>query len=274
MATTAPRHFDTNYLRTQVIATYDQVAREPGAHYHFHRGSDYAADFLGYDRTELAALPPIATERFAGVGNPLAIGPVAPGATVLDHACGAGMDLLLAARRLGPCGRAIGVDMTPAMVASAREAARQAGLSHRVEVHQGVYEDLPIPDASVDLVISNGVLNLAPDKAAVLDEILRVLKPGGHLYLADVVVQRELTLEARGNPELWAACIAGALVESELPVLAAQRGLVDGRVVRRFNCFYDTSAEVKVAKDLFIQSVNFQARKPEDREARRQGFLF
>lgn len=274
MATTAPHHFDANTLRTQVIATYDQVAREPGAPYHFHRGPDYAADFLGYDRAELAALPAIATERFAGVGNPLSIGPVKPGATVLDHACGAGMDLLLAARRVGPAGRAIGVDMTPAMVESAREAARQAGLAGRVEVHQGVYEDLPVPNVSVDLVISNGVLNLAPDKAAVLDEIYRVLKPGGELYLADVVVQRELTLEARGNPELWAACIAGALVESELPVLAADRGLADGQVVRRFNCFYDTSAEAKVAKDLFIQSVNFYARKPEARRGRAQGFLF
>lgn len=274
MATTAPHQFDANDLRTQVIATYDQVAREPGAHYHFHRGPDYAADFLGYDRAELAALPGIATERFAGVGNPLAIGPVTPGARVLDHACGAGMDLLLAARRVGPTGRAIGVDMTPAMVESAREAARRAGLADRVEVHQGFYEDLPLPDGSLDLVISNGVLNLAPDKAAVLDEIVRVLKPGGRLYLADVVVQRELTLEARANPELWAACIAGALVESELPVLAAERGLVGGRVVRRFNCFYDTSAEAKVAKDLFIQSVSFYASKPKAGEGRRQGFLF
>lgn len=274
MATTAPHHFDANYLRSQVIATYERVAREPGAHYHFHRGPDYAADFLGYDRGELSALPKIATERFAGVGNPLAIGPVRLGARVLDHACGAGMDLLLAARRVGPEGRAIGVDMTPAMVESAREAARQAGLAERVEVRQGFYEELPIPDGSLDLVISNGVLNLAPDKAVVLDEIYRVLRPGGELYLADVVVQRELTLEARGNPELWAACIAGALVESELPVLASERGLMDGRVVRRFNCFYDTSAEAKVAKDLFIQSVNFYARKPAAGETRRQGYLF
>jgi arsenite methyltransferase len=128
-------------------------------------------------------------------------------------------------------------------------------------VHQGFYEDLPVPDASVDVVISNGVLNLAPDKARVLDEICRVLKPGGRLYLADVVVQRELTDEARSNPDLWAACVAGALVEGELVSLAAACGLDDGRVVQRFNCFYDTTAEAKVAKDLFIQSVNFHARK-------------
>lgn len=262
MATTAPVNFDVNTLRRQVAATYDRVASEPGAHYHFHRGPDYAHDFLGYDRAALATLPEIATERFAGVGNPLAIGPVAPGASVLDHACGAGMDLLLAARRVGPGGRAIGVDMTPGMVSAARRAAREAGLEGSVEIHQGFYEALPVADASIDLVISNGVLNLAPDKRAVLDEIHRVLKPGGSLYLADVVVQRELTLESRSNPELWAACVAGALVESELPEIAARSGLVEGRVVRRFNCFYDTTAEAKVAKDLFIQSVNFHARKP------------
>jgi len=274
MATTAPVNFDINYLRTQVVATYDRVAREPDAHYHFHRGPDYAHDFLGYDRDELAAIPRISTERFAGVGNPLAIGPITPGSTVLDHACGGGMDLLLAARRVGASGRAIGVDMTPAMVRAATEAARQAGLDEIVEVHQGFFESLPVPDASVDVVISNGVLNLAPEKRAVLDEVARVLKPGGRLYLADVVVQRELTLEARSNPELWAACIAGALVESELPQIAAESGLVEGRVVRRFNCFYDTTAEAKVAKDLFIQSVNFQARKADTRATGRRGFLF
>lgn len=272
MATTAPVNFNVNYLRSQVVATYDRVAREPHGHYHFHRGPDYAHDFLGYNRAELAPLPAIATERFAGVGNPLAIGEIAPGSTVLDHACGAGMDLLLAARRVGPSGRAIGVDMTPAMVERAREAARLAGLSGMVEIHQGIYEELPVADECVDVVISNGVLNLAPDKAAVLHEIHRVLKPGGRLFLADVVVQRELTMEARNNPELWAACIAGALVESELPALAAESGLVDGRVVRRFNCFYDTTAEAKVAKDLFIQSVNFLATK--SGPSTRKGYLF
>jgi ubiquinone/menaquinone biosynthesis C-methylase UbiE len=261
MASIAPNAFDSERLRSAVVATYDRVAREPEAQYHFHRGPDYAQRLLGYDRAELDALPGIATARFAGVGNPLAIGPVAPGWSVLDHACGAGMDLLLAARRVGPQGLAIGVDLTPAMVDAANRAAREARLSDRVRVHQGVYESLPVPDGSQDLVISNGVLNLAPDKGAVLREIHRVLKPGGRLYLADVVVQRELTLEARANPELWAACVAGALVESELPELAAQAGLVEGRVVRRFNCFYGTGAESKVAKDLFIQSVNFVAHK-------------
>jgi ubiquinone/menaquinone biosynthesis C-methylase UbiE len=270
MTVSVPVSFDVDYLRSQVIATYDRVAHEPDGQYHFHRGPLYARDYLGYNPEELAALPARATERFAGVGNPLAIGPVAPGETVLDHACGAGMDLLLAARRVGAGGRAIGVDMTPSMVKEARAAAHEAGLEHLVEVHQGLYERLPVPDESVDVVLSNGVLNLAPDKHAVLSEVRRVLKPGGRLYLADVVVQRELTAEARGNPDLWAACVAGAVVESKLPLLAAESGLAQGKVVRRFNCFHATSAEAKVAKDLFIQSVNFVAVKP----SRPQAYLY
>lgn len=261
MASTCPLNFNVGYLRDQVRSTYDQVARDPNRHYHFHRGPDYAHSFLGYDRNELATLPALSTERFAGVGNPLAIGPVAPGETVLDHACGAGTDLLLAARRVGPTGHAIGIDMTPAMVECTTKAAEQAGLADRVEVHQGFYEELPVADASVDVLISNGVLNLAPDKRQVLGEILRVLKPGGRLYLADVVVQRELTEEARSNPDLWAACVAGALVESELVALAGECGFTQGHVQQRFNCFYDTTAEAKVAKDLFIQAVNFFACK-------------
>lgn len=261
MTSSCPVTFDVNYLRDQVRSTYEQVARDPAGNYHFHRGADYAHRFLGYDADELAALPELSTARFAGVGNPLAIGPIEPGATVLDHACGAGMDLLLAARRVGAAGRVIGIDMTPGMLECAAEAARQAGLADIAEFHQGFYEDLPVEDVSVDVVISNGVLNLSPEKHRVLSEVFRVLKPGGRLYLADVVVQQELTRETRNNPDLWAACIAGALVEPELEAIASEVGFRDGHVTRRFNCFYDTTAEAKVAKHLFIQGVNFFTRK-------------
>jgi arsenite methyltransferase len=144
----------------------------------------------------------------------------------------------------------------------AQEAARQAGLSDIVEVLDGLYEQLPVADASVDVVISNGVVNLSPDKHQVFDEIFRVLKPGGQLFMADVIVQRELTLEARSNPDIWAACIGGALVEHELSEIAAETGFVDGRIVERFNCFMGTSAEHKVSKDLFVHGVNFFAQKP------------
>lgn len=262
MAASCPIGFDVDRLREQVLATYDRVARDPHGDFHFHRGPDYAAQYLRYDRAELALLPSSATERFAGVGNPHRIGPIQPGETVLDHACGAGMDLLLAARRVGPTGRAIGVDMTPAMREQARAAAIAAGLDEIVDVRAGVYESLPVEDASVDVVISNGVVNLAPDKTRVFQEIARVLKPGGRLYLADVVVQRELKLEARINPDLWAACIGGALPEPDLYGIAAAVGLAGARIIERFDCFRNTSAEAKVSKDLRVQGVNFYARKP------------
>ena len=261
MAATCPIGFDTERLRAQVLATYDRVAREPEGDFHFHRGPEYAAEYLKYDRRELAQIPARATARFAGVGNPHRIGLILPGETVLDHACGGGMDLLLAARRIGPRGRAIGVDMTPAMRDSAATAGREAGLDGIVEILLGVYEELPVAGASVDVVISNGVINLAPDKTRVFREIQRVLKPGGRLYLADVVVAREITMEARANPDLWAACIGGALPEPELFEVAAAAGLRDGRITERFDCFRNTSAEVKVAKDLRVHAVNFFARK-------------
>lgn len=269
MALYAPENFDADSLREQVRAEYDRVAREPHGQFHFHRGEEYASAFLGYDEAELAAIPEESTARFAGVGNPLRIGdttpgvePLRPGEIVLDHACGAGMDLLLAARRVGRRGRAIGVDMTPAMRACASAAADLAGLGDIVDIREGLYENLPVDSDSVDVVISNGVVNLAPDKARVFSEIARVLKPGGRLFLADVVVQRELSLKARSNPTLWAACVGGALTEAEFHQLAAQAGFVDARIVQRFNSFMGTSAEKKVAKDLFIHGANFYARKP------------
>ncbi|MGE5240023.1 MAG: methyltransferase domain-containing protein [Bacteroidota bacterium] len=261
MAAICPAGFDTERLRAQVLATYDRVAREPEGDFHFHRGPEYAAEYLKYDRRELANIPARATARFAGVGNPHRIGLILPSETVLDHACGAGMDLLLAALRVGPRGRAIGVDMTPAMRECATAAAREAGLSGIVDIRAGVYEELPVEDASVDVVISNGVVNLAPDKTRVFREIHRVLKPGGRLYLADVVVARELRLEARANPDLWAACIGGALPEPELFEVAAAAGLRDARITESFDCFRNTSAEAKVSKDLRVHAVNFFARK-------------
>jgi arsenite methyltransferase len=262
MAATCPLDFDIGTLRERVRSMYSRVATDPEGDFHFHRGLDYAVRVLGYDRADLEALPARATARFAGVGNPLAIGPVSEGETVLDHACGAGMDLLLAARRVGPSGKAIGVDVTPLMREAAIASVREAGLAHRVEIRGGLFEELPVDDASVDVVISNGVLNLSPDKRQVLREIRRVLRPGGRLYLADVVVQRELSLGARTDPELWAACIGGALPEPELGALALEAGLTSATIQSRFFSFRGTSAEARVSEDLRISAVNFSARRP------------
>jgi arsenite methyltransferase len=202
MAIACPNTLDTQRLREEVSVIYSRVASDPEGDFHFHRGPDYAAAHLGYDPQELAALPSAATASFAGVGNPHAIGPIRVGETLLDIGCGAGMDLLLAARRVGPSGRAIGVDMTPEMRECALASAHAAGLTH-VEVRAGDAEALPVVDTGVDVVISNGVLNLVPDKRKAYSEIARVLRPGGRLLLADIAVERELDEDIRSDIDLW-----------------------------------------------------------------------
>ncbi|HSL84520.1 MAG TPA: methyltransferase domain-containing protein [Thermoanaerobaculia bacterium] len=205
MAITCPVGFDADRLAEDVRATYARVARDPSAEFHFHRGPAYACELLGYERAELDALPAAATAAFAGVGNPHLAGPLRPGETVLDVGCGAGTDLLLAARRLAPDGRALGVDVTPAMRRAAAAAARESGLGHVVEVRGGSAEALPVNDGTVDVVQSNGVLNLTPDKGRAFEEIFRVLRPGGRLHLADVVIGTELKEDERRDVSLWVA---------------------------------------------------------------------
>ena len=202
MAIACPVDLDTQVLRSEVSKVYSRVANEPNGDFHFHRGPAYAAQFLGYDPVELAALPAECTASFAGIANPHAIAPILPGETVLDIGCGAGTDLLLAARKVGPGGRAIGVDMTEAMRDLARVSAAAAGLTN-VEVYRADATALPLPDVSVDVVISNGVLNLVPEKEKAFIEIRRVLRPSGRLHLADIVLDAELGEDVRRNIDLW-----------------------------------------------------------------------
>ena len=205
MAATCPVGFDVDRLRHRVRAEHDRLAREPEGHFHFHRGPEYAARMLGYDAQEMTIIPEESSTCFSGVGNPHRIGPIVPGETILDVGCGAGMDLLLAARRTGASGRAIGIDMTPSMIERAKRAALKTGAWQNIEIRRGIAEELSVESETIDVVISNGMLNLSSDKSRVFSEIYRVLRPGGRFYLADVVVQRELSLSARSNVDLWVA---------------------------------------------------------------------
>jgi arsenite methyltransferase len=192
---------DVGVLRDEIRKTYTDVSTDQEQEFIFPTGRAWARE-LGYPEPELSQVPDATVESFAGVANHWTLGRMDPGATVLDLGCGAGTDLLIAAQMVGPGGRAIGIDMTSAMLDRARAAAAEMGLAN-VELHESLIESLPLEDASVDVVISNGVIDLVPDKDAVFDEIDRVLRPSGRLQIADVVVHHEVSEDARKRIDLW-----------------------------------------------------------------------
>jgi SAM-dependent methyltransferase len=194
-----------------------------------------AAKLAGYSDEELEALPPEAVVNSFGCGNPLAYSEVKPGQVVLDLGSGAGIDLLLAARKVGPTGRVIGVDMTDEMLAKARENIAAARLEN-VEVRKGIIEELPVETGSVDWVISNCVINLSPEKPRVFAEIARVLRPGGSMLVSDIVAQ-DLPAEIRLSMALYSSCVAGAISEPEYLAGLEKAGLRD--VVVRERLTYD-----------------------------------
>jgi SAM-dependent methyltransferase len=188
-------------LRAAIQTEYEVVALTPGQGFHFHTGRPLTR-MLGYKDSWLEGIPGGSIDSFAGTGNPFSIDQFHAGEQVVDVGCGAGMDSLIAARMVGPTGRVIGVDMTPAMLANARRSAGEAQLSN-VEFLEGYGEALPIPDGWADVVISNGVLNLMPDKAAALQEMARVLKSGGRLQIGDILVQKSVPASAKRRIDLW-----------------------------------------------------------------------
>lgn len=202
MSIACPVNLDREKLKSEVRATYAKVAENPNGDFHFHRGPEYAARLLGYDLAELSTLPETATAPFAGVGNPFMMDALPAGGVIVDIGSGAGMDCLLAARRVGTGGAVVGIDMTDAMLSRARRSASEAGLNH-VRFEKADMTGLPLESNSVDAVISNGVINLAPDKETVFNELYRVVKPGGRLQFADIIVGTELSEEARNNIDLW-----------------------------------------------------------------------
>ena len=195
------RKVDISELRRAIQTEYAAVATEPQGDYHFHTGRNLARS-LGYNATWLDGIPETTIDSFAGTGNPFRMRKIEPGERVVDVGCGAGMDSLIAARMSGPKGQVIGVDMTPAMLQKAAAGARKAGIQN-VTFREGFAEALPVADGWADVVISNGVLNLMPDKEAGLREMARVLRPGGRLQIGDILVERAVPESAKAKIDLW-----------------------------------------------------------------------
>lgn len=195
---------DVMELRRAIERVYTEVVNDPKKGYHFHTGPEYAVERLGYVRYELADLPDGVTAPFAGVGNPLSLGRPRSGETVVDIGAGSGMDTFLAARAVGPNGKVIAVDMTDAMLHRGRENVALTGLG-QIEYRAGLAEALPVEGASVDVVVSNGVINLSTDKDAVFREAFRVLRPNGRLQIADIVVHKDIPPAGREDIAIWTA---------------------------------------------------------------------
>ncbi|MFP5219765.1 MAG: methyltransferase domain-containing protein [Actinomycetes bacterium] len=259
MTRTTGTQFDPEQLTAKVMDMYRAVARTPEQEFHFETGRALA-ERLGYPAEQLDRVPADALASFAGVGWFFDLAALRAGENVLDLGSGSGTDAFFAALQVGPSGRVIGVDMTDAQLEKAERLRTENGVQY-VEFRAGRIEDLPLADASVDVVVSNGVINLTPDKDAVFAEAARVLRPGGRLALADIVTEEQLTEAIVSNVDLWASCIGGAPRQDDY--LAAIEGA--GLEVRttRPNPYQFLSEQAQGASRTYgVKSVSVLARKP------------
>ena len=217
-----------------VKAMYTEVAACPAKVFHFPTGR-LACLFVGYPGDQLDLIPATAPESFAGVGYPFAVGAIREGDVVLDIGSGSGTDALISSTLTGPCGKVHGLDMTQAMLEKLRRNIAAMGVQNVVPL-EGNAEEIPLPDASVDVVTSNGVLNLVPDKPRASAEIARVLRPGGRVQISDISLAKPVSDKSRSDPKLWAECVVGAVVEDDYVAKLRAAGL-DVEVLSRFDYF-------------------------------------
>ena len=209
-------------MRVAIRNEYSQVAETPEKGFHFTSGRPLAS-LLSYGPFLLNEIPEGAVESFSGVGNPFAINTIFEGEKIVDIGSGAGIDTLIASRMTGTSGEVTGIDMTAEMVAKARRNAREMGVSN-VNFMLGFAETLPFADNSIDVIISNGVINLIPDKPRAFAEMYRVLKYGGRIQVADVIVRNPVSERSKGFPSLWTSCVAGAMTKEEYDELLMRSG--------------------------------------------------
>ena len=253
------------YSREQIVAAvremYTAVAETPRAHFHFPTGEN-ACRLLGYTSSQLRTLPEGIVESFAGVGCPFRAGAIRRGDTVLDIGAGTGADTLIASRMTGPEGHAVALDLTAAMTRKLERIVEHEGIPN-VSVVQASAENLPLGTGTVDCITSNGALNLIPAKRRAVAEMFRVLRPGGRVQLADVVIKRPVTVDCSEDPRLWVECVVGATVDEELIALLRDAGFEDVEIVRRNDYFaHSPSRQTReVAAGFSAYSLELTARR-------------
>jgi len=255
---------DAAELEAKVKAMYRSVAEDPGGSYHFELGRELA-ERLGYPASTLDLIPAGAVESFAGVGYFFDLAGLKEGEHVLDLGSGSGMDVFFAALQVGDSGRVVGIDMTSEQLSKADRLRGGAGFG-QVTFRVGYIEDLPFPEASLDVVISNGVINLAPDKRRVFSEVARVLRPGGRLAIADIIAEMELTPQIVANTDLWASCIGGAAQQDAYQEAIEASGLRLELMKKNEYRFLSEQA-VNASRRYGVKSVSALARKPEMRSS-------